>query len=298
MAFQGKAYADGISRWEHDDIAPQLALVPARSPLVGAASRSGGAGSHLRGIIGIELISRSVAAAFKRSYEAGFRSWSSLFSKVNGSGRVPYTVDASPEDVSWALIDFAAWCSESHGNLASTISGKFAAFQYFHRVAPKAEEKDYASTDKVWLRVIARFHVERGVQRRTRLPVIWKMLLDGESPIRTWGVGGRVTWLCLCLSYSLIARSDEMFATSHGDVHPAHCITRQDVAFFSGDVRLADARLRQADRIEVWFRGHEGDQHQIGDVRIRTRDVATRARAVTESAAGPSLWWWSCCRVP
>ena len=42
--------------------------------------------------------------------------------------------DASPEEMSWALIDFAAWCLESKGNLASTISGKIAAVQYYHRV--------------------------------------------------------------------------------------------------------------------------------------------------------------------
>ena len=30
--------------------------------------------------------------------------------------------DASPEKMSWALIDFTAWCLESKGNLASTIS--------------------------------------------------------------------------------------------------------------------------------------------------------------------------------
>ena len=37
--------------------------------------------------------------------------------------------DTSPEEMSWALIDFAAWCLESKGNLASTITGKVAAVQ-------------------------------------------------------------------------------------------------------------------------------------------------------------------------
>ena len=37
--------------------------------------------------------------------------------------------DMSPEEMSWALIDFEAWCLESKGNLASTISETFAAVQ-------------------------------------------------------------------------------------------------------------------------------------------------------------------------
>ena len=47
--------------------------------------------------------------------------------------------DASLEEMSWALIDFAAWCLESKGNLASTISGKIAAVQYYHRVEVQVE---------------------------------------------------------------------------------------------------------------------------------------------------------------
>ena len=35
-------------------------------------------------------------------------------------------------EMAWALIDFAAWCYESGGNQASTISVKFAVMQYFH----------------------------------------------------------------------------------------------------------------------------------------------------------------------
>ena len=43
------------------------------------------------------------------------------------------SADISPDERIWALVDFAAWCFQSKGNLASTISGKFAAVQYFHR---------------------------------------------------------------------------------------------------------------------------------------------------------------------
>ena len=71
-----------------------------------------------------------------------------------------------------------------------------------------------AGTGKSWLVSIARSHVEAGTRHRVRLPVTWRMLLDGESLIPAWRIGGRVMWLCLSLSYFLIARSDEIFASS------------------------------------------------------------------------------------
>ena len=85
--------------------------------------------------------------------------------------------------------------------------------------------------------------------------------------------------ICLCLSYFLIARSDEVFASDSGVVHPAHCLNRGDVAFFAGDVQLAYALWPIADKIEVHVRGHKGDQDQIFSVRVRTRNEITGPRA-------------------
>ena len=180
--------------------------------------------------------------------------------------------DVSPEEMSWALIDFAAWCLESKENLASTISGKIAAVQYYHRVEAQVEIIATSPLLRCALKGIARSHVEAGTRHRVRLPVTWRMLLDGESLIPAWGIGGRVMWLCLSLSYFLIARSDEIFASSSGVAHHAHCLTRKDVAFFSGNNQLEYVHWRQADKVEINFRGHKGDHDQIGEVRARTRD--------------------------
>ena len=64
------------------------------------------------------------------------------------------------------------------------------------------------------------------------------MLTDAEDIAQSWGPGERVMWMCLSLSYFSTASADEMFATSSGKVHPAHCLTRRDVALFRGDNRL------------------------------------------------------------
>ena len=180
--------------------------------------------------------------------------------------------DALPEEMSWSLIDFAAWCFESKGNLGSTLSGKIAAVQYYQRAEAQVEIIATSPLIRCALKSIARFHVEAGTRHRFRLPVTWRMLLDGERLIPAWRIGGRVMWLCLSLSYFLIARSDEIFASSSGVAHPAHCLTRKDVAFFSGNNQLEYVHWRQADKVEKTFRGHKGDQIQIGEMRARTLD--------------------------
>ena len=180
--------------------------------------------------------------------------------------------DASPEEMSWALIDFAAWCFESKENLGSTLSGKIASVQYYHRGQAQVEIIATSPLIKCTLKGIARFHVEAGTRHRFRLPLTWRMLLDGESLIPPWGIGGRVMWLCLSLSYFLIARSNEIFASSSAVAHLVHCLTRKDVAFFTGNNQLEYVHWRQADKVEINLRGHKGDQDQIGEVRACTRD--------------------------
>ena len=95
----------------------------------------------------------------------------------------------------WALIDFAAWCFESEGNQAGTISGKLAAVQYHHRVEAHVEIVTSSPLLKCALRGISRSHAVAGVRQRVRLPITWRMLRGGESMIPTWGIGGRVMWL-------------------------------------------------------------------------------------------------------
>ena len=87
--------------------------------------------------------------------------------------------------------------------------------------------------------------------------------------------GGRV----LALGYFFVARSDEIFASPAGAVHPVHCLTRRDVALYKGERRLTWLQWHQAISIDVGFRGHKGDQAQLGSVIVRTRDDASGTRS-------------------
>ena len=93
-------------------------------------------------------------------------------------------------------------------------------------------------------------------------------------------------WMCSSLSYFSTASADEMVATSSGKVHPAHCLTRRDVALFRGDNQLEYLTGDKADRIEVYFCGLKGDQEQRGNVRLRTRDDVHGARSGYKADGG------------
>ena len=54
-------------------------------------------------------------------------------------------------------------------------------------------------------------------------------------------------------------------------VHQVHCLSRGDVAFYSGRKQLPFLRWREVDSVEIRFRGHKGDQGQAGNVLVRTR---------------------------
>ena len=166
--------------------------------------------------------------------------------------------------IDFAACDSAAWWSASQGNQAGTISTKLTAIQYFHRVDVGIELPIRSSLFRSTLQGISRSHTLAGTRPRVRLPILWEMLIAGQELIPSWGSGGRVVWLCLDLSYFFFARSDEVFANSSGVVHPAHCLTRGDVAFFSGGSQLRRLEWSEADRVEVRFRGHKGDQAQVG----------------------------------
>ena len=101
-------------------------------------------------------------------------------------------------------------------NLANTLSGKFPAEQYFHQLKVGVELPVTAPVVQCALKGIARSHVAAGTSRRVRLPVSFGMRLTGETLISSWGPEGKVLWLCLCLSYFLLARSDDMFAANSG----------------------------------------------------------------------------------
>ena len=84
------------------------------------------------------------------------------------------------------------------------------------------------------LKVVARSLVAAGTPKRVRCPISWDALLEGQGLASSWGPGGRVLSLSLALGYFFVARSDEIFTSPTGVVHPVHCLTSRDMASYKG----------------------------------------------------------------
>ena len=93
-------------------------------------------------------------------------------------------------------------------------------------------------------------------------------------------------WHWAILFMYFMARSDEIFACSPGVVHPAHCLTRDDVALFAEERWLTSSQWHQATSIEVLFGGHKDDRDSQGSGIVRTRDDAFGARSGVGAGGG------------
>ena len=73
------------------------------------------------------------------------------------------------------------------------------------------------------------------------------MLKEMEEAAKEWGVGGRVAWIGLALSYLLLPRVSELFAEDDGRVRTVYCLRGEDVAFYTGE-RKVEGGERPGDR--------------------------------------------------
>jgi hypothetical protein len=83
--------------------------------------------------------------------------------------------------------------------------------------------------------------------------------------------GGKALYWCMALSFFLLLRASEILAMDQGGIHPDYGLTRKDLAFFKEDRQLSWLEKEEADRVEVNFRAHKGDQKRQGRVMCRTK---------------------------
>ena len=118
---------------------------------------------------------------------------------------------------------------------AGTILSKLAAIQYCHRVDVGVELPIRSPLIMNTLQGISRSQTVAGTRPRVRFPISWDMMIAEQDLIPAWGSGGKVLWLCRGMCYFFFAKLDEVCANGSGVVHLAHCLTRDDEEFFSGE---------------------------------------------------------------
>ena len=64
------------------------------------------------------------------------------------------------------------------------------------------------------------------------------MLEEMEEAAKEWGVGGRVAWIGLALTYVLLLRASELFVEDDGRVHAVYGLRGGDVAFYAGERQM------------------------------------------------------------
>ena len=123
----------------------------------------------------------------------------------------------------------------STGEPESTVAGKLVAVNFFHeqwmgKTLPLNHFRIKAVKEG-----IKRAHVEGGTQQRMRRPLSWEMLKGMEEAAKEWGMGGRVVWIRLVLTYLLLLRASELFAEDDGRVDAVYCLRGGNVAFYAGE---------------------------------------------------------------
>ena len=80
-----------------------------------------------------------------------------------------------------------------------------------------------------------------------------------EREAKEWGVGGRVAWIGLALTYLILLRASGMFAEENGSVHAVYCLRVEDVAFYAGERQVEGRSSSTVKTVEVRIRGSKGD---------------------------------------
>ena len=114
----------------------------------------------------------------------------------------------------------------------ATVAGKLVALNFYNERWVGLSLPTSHVRVRAVRQGIKRAHVESGSGQRLRRPLTWRMLAAMEGCSQEWGMGVRVTWIGLALTY-LLLRSSELFAEESGVFHELYCLRRGDVAFFS-----------------------------------------------------------------
>ena len=68
---------------------------------------------------------------------------------------------------------------------------------------------------------------------------------------------------CVVCVVWVLTRASKMLVETRSRIHETYSLRRADVAFFRGQAQLGVAQWSRADRVEVRFRGSNGDQLRV-----------------------------------
>lgn len=200
--------------------------------------------------------------------------WNTWKEARAGAGSGPWLSESDGvESAVRELSVFIACRCFGHKNQSQTIRGYLSAIKYFHKMHAGWELPTSHFQILAMLKTIDRVHANTQTKPKIRNPLSWDMLEVGKSVVEHSGESLKLIWCGLALSYLLMCRASEIWADDSGLVHSDFCLTRGDLGFFCGPVRIAWADRRQASRVEVTFRASKADQKRLGATVTRSGEA-------------------------
>ena len=204
-----------------------------------------------------------------RTYEANWKVWVSWRSFIGKECWL--RKDMRAMELVKELVEFMAYCCAGKGSKESTTVGKLVAINFYHEQFLGLSVPMSNPLIRSVRQGIKRAHVGMGSQQKVKRPLTWGMLTEMQESVQAWGVGGRVLWIGLALTYYFYVASVGIICQRKGLFHKVYCLRRGDVAFFKGNEQLVGSRIHEANKVEVRFKGSKGDQGRKGAVLVRTR---------------------------
>lgn len=116
------------------------------------------------------------------------------------------------------LMLFMAYCCAVRGNKEGTIMEKLQAVNFYHgQWVDLSLPLDHFRIKAV-RQGIKRAYVEVGNQPRLRRPLTWEPVKELERCAVDSGVGGRVMWMGLALSFILLLQASELLCGGCGEI--------------------------------------------------------------------------------
>ncbi|CAM9882193.1 unnamed protein product, partial [Choristocarpus tenellus] len=149
----------------------------------------------------------SVAPSTQKCYEAAWDQWSE-FRIYRGLSR---WIDPGSREIEVvkALAEFMCFCCGSRGNQVSTVKGKIAAIQYYHKHFLNLQLPTQHFMIQSVLKGIGRSHTRVGSEPRKRRPLTWRMIVETKQCTEMLGREGKLTRLGLGFSFFFLARASE-----------------------------------------------------------------------------------------
>ena len=227
-----------------------------------------------------------VAASTRRTYEENRRMWVSWRSFAGNGCRL--WKDMGDMELVRELVEIARYCCAGKGIKESTIVSKLVVINFYHGQFLGLSVPLNNPLIRSVRQGIQRAHIRNDNQHKVRRPLAWGMITKMQESSQAWGVGGRVLWIGLTLSYFFKLRASELFVKEIVVFHKVYCLRRRDVSFVRDNEQLVRRKIHESNKVEVRFKRSKGDQRRNGAVLVRTR---TGRRG--EGERGMRVYQWS-----